>query len=68
MKFSIDIIWFDSNRRAVYFIKEAKPESYPNLFTPTVPARFVLEVPAGFVDAQNVSLGDVFETEKLSND
>jgi uncharacterized membrane protein (UPF0127 family) len=58
MHFPIDIIWFDENFRAVYFQENATPESYPDIFTPTAPARYVLEVPAGFVKENAVILGD----------
>lgn len=58
MHFPIDIIWFDENLRVVYVQKNATPESYPHVFTPDVPARYVLEVPAGFVQKNGVILGD----------
>lgn len=61
MKFPIDIIWLDSDFKVVYVVIKAKPESFPNLFTPTTPARFVLEIPAGFVEANNISIGNKFE-------
>jgi uncharacterized membrane protein (UPF0127 family) len=58
MYFPIDIIWFDGNLRAVYLQENATPESYPHVFTPNVPARYVLEVPKGFVQKNGVLLGD----------
>lgn len=58
MRFPIDIIWFDENFRVVYMQKNAAPESYPYVFTPDVSARYVLEVPAGFVKKYTVSVGD----------
>lgn len=61
MKFPIDIIWLDSDFKVVYVVNKAEPDSYPNLFTPTTLARFVLEVPAGFVETNNISIGNKFE-------
>lgn len=58
MHFPIDIIWFDENFRAVHMQENATPESYPHIFTPDVPARYVLEVPAGFVQKNGVFLGE----------
>lgn len=58
MHFPIDIIWFDENFRAVHMQENAAPESYPHIFTPDVPARYVLEVPAGFVQKNGVIFGD----------
>lgn len=58
MHFPIDIIWFDENLKIVYIQENATPESYPRVFSPEVPARYVLEVPAGFVQKYEVVLGE----------
>jgi len=44
--------------RVVYIKKDAKPESYPEIFMPEENARYVLEVPAGFSDENNLQVGD----------
>jgi len=62
MKFPLDIIWFDSNRRVVYIEQDlapCTPQSCP-IYTPPTNAMYVLEVNAGFVQAHGVALGDVF--------
>lgn len=62
MKFSLDIIWFDSNKRAVFIeqdLQPCSPEQCP-IFTPPVEAMYVLEVNAGFVGANEIFLGDTF--------
>ncbi len=62
MKFRLDIIWFDSNRHAVFIEQNLPPcsaEGCP-VFTPSTPAMYVLEVNAGFVIAHGISLGDAF--------
>lgn len=46
MNFAIDMIWIDSNWHIVDIKENATPESYPTIFTPRAPARYVLEVPA----------------------
>jgi uncharacterized membrane protein (UPF0127 family) len=51
VKYPIDIIWISENFRIVDIKKNAKPESYPEVFRPSKPARYVLEVPAGSIDA-----------------
>lgn len=58
MNFPIDILWFDTNFKAMYIKENAAPESYPEVFAPNQPSRFVLEVPAGFIQKYGVSLGD----------
>jgi hypothetical protein len=62
MKFSLDIIWFDSSRQAVFFEQNLPPcgPTVCQVFTPPVKAMYVLEVNAGFIAAHQISLGDKF--------
>ncbi|MEK7071616.1 MAG: DUF192 domain-containing protein [Patescibacteria group bacterium] len=61
MKFSIDIIWLDEDGRVVYIKKNARPESYPEVFKPEQNAKYVLEVLAGFSDKNNLKDGNGIE-------
>jgi len=58
MLFPIDILWFDREFRVVGITKSATPESFPEVFNSERDARYVLELNAGFVEANTVSLGD----------
>lgn len=58
MKFAIDIIWVNNDGRIVGIEKHATPESYPKVFMPSEPARYVIEVAAGFVEQYNVTAQD----------
>ncbi len=58
MHFPIDVLWFDEGMHVVYIVENMSPDSYPKVFTPTAPARYILEVPAGFVKAHGIQLGD----------
>ncbi|MCE9541342.1 DUF192 domain-containing protein [Candidatus Kaiserbacteria bacterium] len=58
MLFSIDILWITADGKVVYMAQNAKPESYPASFMPDLAARYVLELPAGWAKAHNVSIGD----------
>ena len=58
MHFPIDVLWFDEEMHVVYIVENMSPDSYPKVFTPTAPARYILEVPAGFVKAHGIQLGD----------
>lgn len=57
MLFSLDIIWISAHGTVVYIEKSVAPSTYPTTFTPTVPARYVLEVPAGFSEEHNIFVG-----------
>lgn len=56
MKFSIDIVWIDSDRRVVGIAEDVSPSSYPNSFYPPQKVQFVLEVNAG--DAKKSGLAE----------
>ena len=58
MKFSIDIIWIDDNSKVADLTLNVMPETYPTLFTSKIPAKYVLEVPAGFVNKNNIKIGN----------
>ena len=57
MNFPIDIIWFDENYQIVAIKENARPDSYPEVFTPPTPAFYVLEVPSGFAQKNKISVG-----------
>lgn len=57
MLFPIDIIWLDANKRVIYVVANATPESYPNSYGPNAPSRYVLEVPAGWASRYGVDTG-----------
>lgn len=58
MNFAIDIIWIDKDMKVVYIKKDAFPESYPENFLPAEKAKYVLEVPSGFSEKNNLKIGD----------
>lgn len=58
MNFAIDIIWINESKEIIYIQENAKPESYPEVFLPPTPNRYVLEVKAGFAEEQGVKIGD----------
>lgn len=56
MNYPIDIIWLDSNKKIVYIVKNAPPDSYPEKFVPKKEARYILELPAGSVAQKNINV------------
>ena len=61
MNFSIDIIWFDEQKKVVYIKEHATPESFPEVFIPSILASFVLEVPTGFIKERGIEVGDTVQ-------
>lgn len=58
MLFSLDILWLDGTGRIVHIEEDVSPETYPASFTSDSPARYVLEVPAGFADQHDIQIGE----------
>jgi uncharacterized membrane protein (UPF0127 family) len=61
MKFSIDIIWIDENMSVIHIEKSLSPDTYPKVYYPESPAKYVLEVSSGQADALGLKLGDKIE-------
>lgn len=57
MRFPIDIVWLDTDKTVVHIVESAAPESFPDVFYPSTPAQYVIELPAGFVRAHMLSRG-----------
>ena len=58
MNFPIDMIWLSQDQKIVYIKKDARPELYPEKYTPNDNAKYVLEVTSGFSDKNNLKIGD----------
>lgn len=57
MKMNIDIIWLSKDKKVIHIVKNASPKSYPKSFKPNKPARYVLEVPAGYTIRERINVG-----------
>ena len=62
MKFPIDIIWISDDWRVVAMEKKVSPDTFPFIFYPPVPAKYVLELNAGEAEKLGIEPGkDVLE-------
>jgi uncharacterized protein len=59
MNYSIDIIWLDSGKTVVYMAEDVSPDTYPEVFRPDVPARYVVELSAGAAHRHGITEGQV---------
>ena len=46
MKFPIDILWLDRDKKIVTILESVSPNSYPKVFQPTEEAMYVIELEA----------------------
>lgn len=53
----LDMIWAAADGTIVTIAKNVRPESYPAIYKPVAPARYVLEVNAGFAEAHALAEG-----------
>lgn len=61
MNFALDIIWIDAKNIIIGIEKDVWPETFPKIFSPSSPVKYVLEVNAGWSDKNQISLGDKLE-------
>jgi uncharacterized membrane protein (UPF0127 family) len=57
MHFSLDIVGLDEEKKVVWLERNLAPETYPTVFTPKNPVKYVFELPSGFIDAHNIDTG-----------
>ena len=53
----IDMFWLDAQGHVVSIAQDVATSSYPNVFYPTVPARYVLETVVGFAHEHSIKIG-----------
>ncbi len=58
MKFPVDIIWIDEKGIIVDVSPAISPDTYPALYYPKTPVRFVLETESGFIQEHSISIGN----------
>ena len=67
MIMSIDIIWIDESFRVVGIEHSVSPETYPKIFKPPVPVRYVIETSATYTDTFGVRVGDEADVHKWAS-
>lgn len=65
MTIPIDIIFIDEQSRVVSIKENVSPDTYPEVFKPDAPAKYVLEVTAGYVAANKIKIGDTVVTTEV---
>jgi len=57
MAFPIDIVWINKDKVVVGVNSDVSPETYPNIFFPPEPIRYVIELNAGYAEENNIASG-----------
>lgn len=53
----LDMFWLNDQGQVVSIARDVATSSFPNVFYPTAPARYVLETAAGFAALHNIATG-----------
>lgn len=61
----IDIFWLDVKGQVIFMAQGVATSTYPNVFYPTEPARFVLETAAGFAQKYDIKIGMQLQLKNL---
>ena len=69
MRFPIDILWMDENKRIVWIERGVTSGSFPQVFSPSSDALYVLELAANYSDELGAEIGTTvnFETQNVLN-
>ncbi|MFZ2522653.1 MAG: DUF192 domain-containing protein [Minisyncoccia bacterium] len=58
MQYPIDIVWIGEDLKITHIEKSLSPDTYPKVYYPLKPSRYVLEVSSGQSDNLKVKIGD----------
>jgi uncharacterized membrane protein (UPF0127 family) len=58
MRFPLDMIWLDANKKVVHIETNVSPATYPNIFCPGEPAKYVIELNAGQTNSSGIHNGE----------
>jgi uncharacterized membrane protein (UPF0127 family) len=61
----LDMFWLDAKGQVVSIAQDVAPATYPHVFYPTSPARYVLETVAGFARAHGIATGTPLMLKKF---
>lgn len=61
MLFPIDIIWIDENLTIINIERNVSPDSYPRIYRPERPARYVIETKIHYSDTFGIRPGQVIK-------
>lgn len=58
MNYGIDILWLDDKGMIIDIEEKVSPETYPESFAPSKPAWYIIEANEGFVEENQIKIGD----------
>jgi uncharacterized membrane protein (UPF0127 family) len=70
MRLVIDVIWIDEHFKVIDITRGLRPDTYPKIFEPRLPARFVIETNEHYAESFGIVVGDmvIFPPEVIPTD
>jgi len=65
MEFPIDIIWLDQDFKIVHIENSLSPSTYPSVFYPGSPSKYVIEVNSGLAQQHSLYVGETLQLDRL---
>jgi uncharacterized protein len=65
MLIPIDIFWLDDKGQVISIAPDVATTTFPNVFYPDAPSRYVLETAAGFAQGHNINIGAMLRLKNL---
>ncbi len=59
MRFGIDMIWLDSDKKVVNIVRDVQPQTYPKSFCPGHPTSYVMEIKQNTASYLGLEIGAV---------
>jgi uncharacterized protein len=59
MRFGIDMIWLDSDKKVVNIVRDVQPQTYPQSFCPERPTEYVMEIKQNTAKSLGLEIGTV---------
>ncbi len=58
MNYPIDVLWITADLQVAHVVPDMHPASFPRVYRSDMPVRYVLELPAGTIEAYNLAVGN----------
>lgn len=58
MQFPIDVVWVSEDLRVVEVVHRLDPDTYPQIFEPPQPAKYMIETKVNFTETFGIQVGD----------
>lgn len=68
MRFPVDVVWIDEDLKVVDVARNLTPDSYPKIYEPRKPAKYVLETDVLFIETFNIGIGQTVEIPRSLRD